>query len=216
MGSIAYQGQTSLVIVPCVRDPIAYISFVDLRVIGHPHESRSRRISESFRLVLDQCEPLLVGQTVVHLTSPRHSHVEDPRLGVFWSVGHRRNCAMYPRQSRMPETIDRKTQLTRLECMERLLAQSQVACWVLLSNKESLFGIIIAHGHIGVEDLELCCRRIFNIADSYLTQLGPRTIRSNNHAAVHTCAVGEMCDDPNIIVREDYIAEQFAILFHCC
>lgn len=100
--------------------------------------------------------------------------------------------------------------------MERLLAQCQVACWVLLPDKKSLFGIIVAHSHVSVENLELCRRCIFSVADSYLTQLGPGTIRPNNHAAVHNCAVGEMRNHPNTVFRKDHICEQFAILFRRC
>lgn len=100
--------------------------------------------------------------------------------------------------------------------MERLLAQSQVACWVLLSNEESLFGIIVANSHVSVENLEPCRRCIFSVANSYLTQLGPGTIRSNNHAAVHHCAVGEMRSRTNTVFRKDHMGEQLAILFRCC
>lgn len=99
--------------------------------------------------------------------------------------------------------------------MERLLAQGQVACWVLLSDKESLLGIIVAHSHICVENLELCRRCIFSVADSYLTQLGPGAIRPNDHAAVHNCAVGEMRNHPSTVFKKVHIVEQLAILFLC-
>lgn len=91
--------------------------------------------------------------------------------------------------------------------MKRLLAQGQVACWVLLPHEECLFGIVVADGHVCVEDLELRRRCVFSVADSYLAQLGPGTIGPNNHAAVHNCAIGEMCDHPSTVFREDHVCE---------
>ena len=67
-----------------------------------------------------------------------------------------------------------------------------------------------------MENLELRRRRIFSIADSYLTQLGPWTICSNNDATSYSCAVRELRNHSSPIFREGYICEQFAILLHCC
>jgi hypothetical protein len=121
---ISYKREAALMVVPRFGDPVADIGFVDLCALWNPHKRGTRRFGKPRSLLFDDSQTFGVAKIVSSFPSLSHCSMENPALGMVWSIRHAGN---------------------RLKSIEGSVAERQEAGWKLCAHITGFFGVAIAH-----------------------------------------------------------------------
>lgn len=98
--------------------------------------------------------------------------------------------------------------------MERSLAQSKVAGWVLLPHESRLLRVAITDRHVGMKDGKLSDGGLFGASHGDFTNLRPGAVRSDDHGTGDESPVGEGGDDALAALVEGDVRKTFTVLGH--
>lgn len=101
---------------------------------------------------------------------------------------------------------------TRLERMEALLTECEIARGIPLPDILGLFSVVVAHGHVGVKDGEFGHRGLFCVPHGCFTDMRTWPIGANDHRPRRKCAVRESGYHAFATLIESNINQTFSVL----